>query len=125
MPRRSTVFRWLAADEHKHFRDQYAHACEVRAEGLFDEILDIADTPAVGTKSVSKPTGMEITEGDMIEHRRLQIDVRKWVLSRMVPKKYGNQVEPGGGGGTPAGGIPATPEYAITPDEDVPDKPIL
>ena len=95
MPRRSTVFRWLAADE--QFRDQYAHACEMRQEELFDQIIDIADTPLMGTKSVSKPTGLEITEADMIEHRRLQVDVRKWVLSKMAPKKYGNQAENAGG----------------------------
>lgn len=31
----------------------------------------------------------------------------------------------GGAGDTPPGGIPAAPEYAIKPDEEVPDAPIL
>jgi hypothetical protein len=90
MPRRSTVFRWLAADE--AFRDQYAHACELRTDELFDQMLEIADTPQVGTKSVSKATGIEITEADMIEHRRLQVEARKWALGKMAPKKYGDKV---------------------------------
>ncbi len=46
---------------------------------LFDEIIEIADTPQLGTKKVIKPDGsVETTEGDMIEHRRLRIDARKW-----------------------------------------------
>lgn len=100
MPRRSTVFRWLAADE--AFRDQYAHACELRTDELFDQMLEIADTPQIGTKSVSKASGIEITEADMIEHRRLQVEARKWALGKMAPKKYGDKVTqeltgPGGG----------------------------
>ena len=36
---------------------------------------------------------MEITKADMIQHRRLQIDARKWVLAKMNPKKYGDKVD--------------------------------
>lgn len=91
MPNRSTVARWLATNE--QFRDQYAHACEMRQEELFDQIIEIADTPMVGQKSVSKATGLEITEADMIEHRRLQVEARKWTLGKMAPKKYGDKVQ--------------------------------
>ena len=96
MPRRSTVFRWLAADE--AFRDQYAHACELRTDELFDQMLEIADTPQLGTKSVSKASGIEITEADMIEHRRLQVEARKWALGKMAPKKYGDKIDLNHGG---------------------------
>ena len=91
MPNRSTVARWLATNE--QFRDQYAHACEMRQEELFDQIIEIADTPQIGSKSVSKATGLEITEADMIEHRRLQVEARKWALGKMAPKKYGDKVQ--------------------------------
>jgi hypothetical protein len=65
---------------------------------MFDEMHDIADTPALGVKTVSKPGGVEKTEGDMIEHRRLQIETRNWMLGRMAPKKYGDvQVHKHGG----------------------------
>lgn len=90
MPNRATVARWLASNE--QFRDQYAHACELRTDELFDQMLEIADTPQVGTKSVSKATGIEITEADMIEHRRLQVEARKWALGKMAPKKYGDRI---------------------------------
>lgn len=89
LPTMTSVFRWLEKDE--KFREQYARARELQADTLADEILDIANTPQIGTKSVSKATGLEITEGDMIEHRRLQVDARKWYASKLAPKKYGER----------------------------------
>ena len=91
MPALSTAFKWL--DEKPGLSDQYARACEVRQAHLFDEIIDIADTPVVGEKRKTTKDGVEIVEGDMIEHRRLQIEARKWALGRMNPKKYGDKVE--------------------------------
>jgi hypothetical protein len=32
-------------------------------------------------------------EGDMIERAKLQIDARKWRLSKMAPKRYGDRLE--------------------------------
>ncbi|MGV2110143.1 terminase small subunit protein [Agrobacterium salinitolerans] len=92
MPSKSTVFRWLADDE--MFRDQYARAREAQADALFDEILSIADTPQVGEKrKVKEDGGVEISTGDMIEHRRLQVDARKWMASKLQPKKYGDKLD--------------------------------
>lgn len=91
MPNKATVFRWLA--QHAEFRDQYARAREVQADSLFDEILVIADTPMAGEKTKTFPDGtVEKTSGDMIEHRRLQVDARKWMASKLLPKKYGEKV---------------------------------
>ena len=45
MPGRATVFRWIA--RHKEFRDEYTLACELRAEDLADEMIEIADDPCV------------------------------------------------------------------------------
>lgn len=91
-PAESTVRGW-ALDDVDGFSAKYARAREIGYERLADEILNIADTPQIGSKTVSKATGLEITEGDMIEHRRLQVDARKWMLSKMLPKKYGDKLE--------------------------------
>ena len=101
MPARSTVFKWLV--DFPHFSDIYARAREAQADALADDILNIADTPQIGQKSVSKATGLEIAEGDMIEHRRLQVDARKWMAGKLAPKKYGEkiQAEHSGPGGSP------------------------
>jgi hypothetical protein len=43
MPGWATVFRWIA--RHKEFRDEYTLTCELRAEDLADEMIEIADDP--------------------------------------------------------------------------------
>jgi hypothetical protein len=91
MPDKSTIFRWL--ERHQEFSDQYARAREMQAEALADEITYIADTPMPGIKTKTTDKGVEVTEGDMIEHRRLQVDARKWIASKLKPKKYGDKTE--------------------------------
>lgn len=92
MPAKGTVFRWLAADA--VFQDQYARAREAQADSLFDDILTIADTPVIGEKRKVKEDGaVEISTGDMIEHRRLQVDARKWMAGKLRPKKYGEKLD--------------------------------
>ncbi|MQB38834.1 hypothetical protein DXT97_18810 [Agrobacterium tumefaciens] len=34
-----------------------------------------------------------ISKGDMIEHRRLQIDARKWMAGKLRPKVYGDKLD--------------------------------
>jgi len=34
----------------------------------------------------------EVSEGDMVDRSRLMVDTRKWLLSKMFPKKYGDKV---------------------------------
>jgi hypothetical protein len=85
-------------DKSSELAERYTHARAVLLERMADEIVHISDTPVMGTKSVSKATGLEITEGDMTDHRRLQVESRKWLLARLMPKKYGEkqQVEHSG-----------------------------
>jgi hypothetical protein len=102
MPSVSTVYRWIQA--HEEFRDSYTRAREDQADTLADEILDIANTPVVGVKTKTNEKGeVETTEGDMIEHRRLQVDARKWIAAKLKPKKYGDkqQTEVTGADGGP------------------------
>lgn len=95
MPARSTVHLWLS--EHKEFSDQYARAREFQADTIFDECLAIADTPLRGERRTTKADGsVETVEEDMIAHRRLQIDARKWMAGKLRPKVYGDKTILGG-----------------------------
>jgi hypothetical protein len=92
MPHPGTIIRWLA--KHEIFRVQYAYAREIQEEVLFSEIVDIADTPRKGIKTVTKANGMvEKHTGDMVDRSRLMIDARKWYLSKVRPRKYGDRLE--------------------------------
>ena len=75
MPSRTSVYRWLR--EYEQFRNNYARATEDRAESIFEEMLDIADSAEEETASIAKA--------------RLQIDARKWILGKMNPKKYSDK----------------------------------
>lgn len=88
MPHRDTVFLWLF--KYKEFSDKYARARAAWADAEFENMMHIADTPQEGTKIKITDDGTETIIGDMIEHRRLQIDTRKFALARMEPRKYGD-----------------------------------
>lgn len=76
MPHMSTVFRWLGV--HETFRDNYARARDAQADVFADEMTDIADFADMDAAAVAKA--------------RLQIDTRKWVASKLKPKKYGDKL---------------------------------
>jgi len=95
-PSSGLVYQWLNPEHHKYdavFATNYAHAREVRAEKIFEEMLEIADTTKKGKRTKTTKDGIEISEEDMLGHRRLQIETRQWILARMIPKKYGNKLE--------------------------------
>lgn len=98
MPSRMTVIRWLSSGKHPEFVTIYAQAREAQADFLAEEILQIADTTETGTKSTSKEWGDEVTEADMIEHRKLKVATRQWLAERIAPKRWGakQQVEMSG-----------------------------
>lgn len=99
-PDARTVYRWII--KHEEFCQKYARAKELQTQLLADQIIPIADTVRIGIKTVDKPTGLETTTGDMLEHRRLQIEARKWLLGKLQPKKYGDKIQQehtGEGGG--------------------------
>lgn len=87
--RKCVVTNWC--ESYPEFGVAYARARQVGYEALADQLRDIANTPKPGKKTVRKPTGNEIHAGDMIEHRKLQVDTGKWFLSKLVPKIYGDK----------------------------------
>jgi hypothetical protein len=97
MPSAGSVIGWVNNDT-EGFAEQYARARIIGYQLLADELLHLADTPQRGSTTTSKEWGDEIKTGDMIEHRKLQVDTRKWMLSKMLPKVYGDkqQVEHSG-----------------------------
>lgn len=100
MPSARTVYRWL--DQHDSFRQQYARARESQMEDLLEEILEIADDASNDT--IQTPEGPRPNLAN-INRARLRIDARKWVMSKLAPKKYGDRVDLTSGGEK----LPATP----------------
>jgi len=93
-PSKTAVFRWLLDDSLKGFRDQYARAREMQAQGWADDIIDIADDGENDTYIASvDDEAVERTNFDNIQRSRLRVDARKWILSKLLPKKYGDKIE--------------------------------
>jgi hypothetical protein len=89
LPARKTFYEWIAIDQ--SLSNHYARVSEIRADMLFDQIIDIADENH--NDVIITEDGIEITNHDVIQRARLKIDARKWVLSKMVPKKYGDKTD--------------------------------
>lgn len=92
MPSMSTVFRWLAADP--AFREQYACARAMQADALFDEILDIADDGTNDWIERRREDGSTETvlDHEHVQRSKLRVDARKWMASKLAPKKYGDDL---------------------------------
>lgn len=88
MPAPETFYVWLDQDESKSKR--YARACEYRADAIFDEIIDIADDSSNDTEYTEQG---EKPNHEWISRSRLRVDSRKWIASKLAPKKYGDKID--------------------------------
>lgn len=85
----STFMDWVKAD--KALAEQYADAREVGLDAMALEILDIADDGLNDTYVDEQ--GNTRTDHDVIARSRLRVDSRKWLLSKLMPKKYGDKID--------------------------------
>lgn len=91
MPTDRTVYRWLAKDD--KFCQQYARAQEDRTSAMAEELLEIADNGA--NDWMERNHGDDaawVTNGEALQRSRLRVDTRKWLMSKMAPKKYGDKI---------------------------------
>ncbi len=74
MPNRSTIHEWILTND--EFSNKYEKAVNVRTENMADDLNNIADN----------------VKGEVMRDR-LRVDTRKWYLSKIVPKKYGDKID--------------------------------
>lgn len=108
MPDASTVRDWINEDD--AISRDIARARELGYDAIADECLVIANTPVLGVEEkvtpavknqqgdVVVPESIEVKRGDMLGHRKLQIETRLKLLAKWDPKRYGDkqQVEHSG-----------------------------
>jgi hypothetical protein len=87
MPSKTSVMRWL--DVNLEFRGQYARAREMQVEHWAEEILEIADD---SRHDFVEKEGREVLNAENINRSRLRVDTRKWLMTKLAPKKYGDKV---------------------------------
>ncbi len=84
---------WLDGSR-PEFSEQYARAREAQADKLAEEALQIADDGRSDT--YVDADGNVKTDTEVIQRSKLRVDTRKWLASKMAPKKYGDKVAIGG-----------------------------
>ncbi len=95
MPSQSMFYRWLADPENADLREKYARAKEAQMERFADEIIEISDDTSKDTHVTVYEDGNERTSPntEWISRSRLRVDSRKWLMSKLAPKKYGDKLE--------------------------------
>lgn len=91
MPCGASVFKWLR--EHNEFAEQYAKAKAEQAEGYADEIVEISDEKEYDKVEVDGVLVGVRFDSTAVARNRLRVDTRKWVASKLLPKKYGDKVQ--------------------------------
>ncbi len=87
MPAASTVFYWLTKKDHP-FLEQYTRARELQAEFAADDLLELADdtsSDVMGERNAPNSVA--------VQRAKLRIETRKWIASKLLPKKYGDRVQ--------------------------------
>lgn len=93
LPAASTVLLWV--DTNAAFAEQYVRARRLGYALLAEELVEIADE--VEFEPVPGPPGEEPravrVDATAVARNRLRVDTRKWMLSKMLPKVFGDKID--------------------------------
>lgn len=78
---RASFLRMCELSEER--RNEYVRAREACLEVWADEIIDISDEAEIVANT-------PFTGGCAVQAKSVRIDSRKWILSKLLPKKYGD-----------------------------------
>lgn len=82
MPSEAGVRKWV--ETRPAFGAMYARAREFGCDSIAEQVIAISDQVFVG------PDGF--VDNGAVQAARLQVDSRRWLLSKLVPKRYGDKV---------------------------------
>jgi hypothetical protein len=94
-PPESTVRTWVLEDW-DGFAAQYATARQLGLDTMADQLLEIADDGR--NDYTADRQGNLVPNQEHINRSRLRVDTRKWYLSKLAPKRYGEKVDLNVGG---------------------------
>ena len=95
MPASSSIYLWLLDENKKEFSENYAQARMAQADYYFDQLIEIADDKTKDDIDFEREDG-SVTSLPNKEHMarsRLRVDTRKWYLSKVLPKKFGDKLD--------------------------------
>lgn len=75
-----TFIDWVRADR-AGLAARYAHARNLMLDRMADEIIDLTDDTSKDCTNIP------------VSRNRLQVDSRKWLLSKLRPERYGDSIK--------------------------------
>lgn len=93
MPCAASVFKWLRT--HPDFAEQYTRAKQESADALAEDLLEIADDGTNDWMDVEYGKGntKRVIDKEAVQRSHIRIETRKWLMSKMKPKKYGDKLD--------------------------------
>lgn len=89
----STVTGWIYNKEHP-MSGKYAHAKRMQMEHMADEILEIADDGSNDLMTIVKGDTVYEQENKEVTNRsKLRVDSRRWLMSKLMPEKFGDKLD--------------------------------
>ena len=79
MPSAPAVIKWAQKDD--GFGEQYRDARLMGYHSMADSLIDVADGPAEGEDTPA-----------LVARDKLKVNTRQWIVSRMLPKIYGDRL---------------------------------
>jgi hypothetical protein len=95
MPKEVTVRLWVLEDR-EGFAERFERARMLGCYAIADECLEIADD---GRNDFNEQNGKGDREN--VQRSRLRMETRKWLLSKLAPRVFGDRIEHTGPGGGP------------------------
>lgn len=89
LPHESTIRRWMYRNP--EFRASYAQARIAQVDLLAEKSLDISRNNSMDTTINSN--GDTVALSVTVARHKLEIDTRRWLASKLMPKLYGNEIE--------------------------------
>lgn len=77
LPAWQTVMGWR--HRYPEFEEQYARAKQFQMELMAEEIIELADDPS--------------TDSGQVQRSKLQVEARKWLMSKLAPRKFGEKID--------------------------------
>lgn len=122
MPNADTIYSWVLenkgadAEGRNGFSEKYRRARDIQAEVMVEEMIAIADDSSRDTMFVTRgETELPMEDKEWTNRSKLRVETRKWYISKVIPKKYGDKVDVTSGGETIKGNTIVLKDFNGTP----------
>lgn len=89
MPATSAVYRWM--EDVPSFRNDFARAKTKGLDRMAEALIDISDE-ADARALLNGEDVQVVMDSTAVARNRLRVDTRKWYLSKLAPKLYGERL---------------------------------